>query len=620
MKDQEQGSEDGVLRRRTIHLGLFLVALFAGRYAFADAYDPPASYYNTATGTGATLKSQLHNIIDDHTEVSYDSLRTALQVSDADPTNPNRIIVVYNNRVPINKPTGGSIPGWDSGVTWNREHSWPQSRGVDSEAMPDGSDMHHVFPSKNSDNSTRSNLNFGGAFGAQSRGTVSDGGTKYYPGDLDAGMIARAQFYMAVRYDGGESGTENLELAAGNPSENQAKLGDLNRLIEWHYAAVPDDFERRRNQIIYDDYQHNRNPFVDRPEFVWSIFVDQANDSRITINGGTIDANGGSTREVNLGRVFKNSAVPAAQSFTLNKTGTDGTYFEVTTTGLATSSLTGRYNAFRTNQTDSKSINIGLNTNTATVGQRTGTVVINNLDVTTSGGLGRGANDANDQFNVNLTVLDHATPSFDSSSISTGLVHNFGEVTTAAASQVFSFDVFNFGTTPAFTANMDFDSVLTSGHTGILTTNAGALAGSLVLAGGAGQTFSAALSTAVAGSFSAAYTLRFSDENIAGAQNNKDLTLSLSGTVILAGDFNRDGTVDSSDYILWKKTYGMTVAAFSGADANGDTMVDALDLGWWQTNFGAIAGSGGQSSVPEPCAMVVVALGWMLTLGRLRRR
>ncbi|MEK6677108.1 MAG: ribonuclease, partial [Planctomycetota bacterium] len=34
-------------------------------------YDPPASYYNSATGTGLTLKSQLHNIIDDHTIRDY---------------------------------------------------------------------------------------------------------------------------------------------------------------------------------------------------------------------------------------------------------------------------------------------------------------------------------------------------------------------------------------------------------------------------------------------------------------------------------------------------------------------------------------------------------------------
>ncbi len=599
-----------------------VVLLAAAERRVVAQYDPPAGYYSTATGTGTTLKNQLHNIIDGHSTISYDSLRTALQVSDADPTNPNRIIVVYNNRVPVTKQTSGSIPGWDNGNTWNREHSWPQSRGVDTEAMPDGSDMHHVFPARNSDNSARGNLNFGGAFGAQPRGTVNDGGTKYYPGDLDVGLIARAQFYMAVRYDGSDSGTKDLELVAGNPTGGGTTMGDLNRLIEWHYAAVPDTFELRRNHVIYTDYQNNRNPFIDRPEFVWSVFVDQANDSRITINGATTDANGGSTADVNLGRVFKNSAVPAAQSFTLNKAGTDGTYFEVTTSGLATSSLTGRYNAFRTNQTDSKSISVGLNTSTSNVGLKSGMVTVNNLDVTTGGGVGRGANDANDVFHVSLTVLDHATPSFVNDSINSLLVHNFGTITTAVVSPSFSFDVFNYGTTPEFTANMDFDAVIASGDTSAFSTNFGSLVGTLSLAGGAGQTFTASLGAAMAGTFAANYTLRFSDEDIVGAQNNKDILLELAGTVVLAGDFNRDGTVDAADYVVWKKWSGQSVEAFSGADADGNGIVDALDLGWWNTNFGQVAavGSGAQSGVPEPGTVIMVLVGvGVFVLGRRGR-
>ena len=79
--------------------------------------------------------------------------------------------------------------------------------------------MHHLFSSKTSDNTIRGNLNYGGAFGQPSRGTISDGGTKYYPGDADAGLIARAEFYMAVRYDGSESDTADLELAIGNPAD-----------------------------------------------------------------------------------------------------------------------------------------------------------------------------------------------------------------------------------------------------------------------------------------------------------------------------------------------------------------------------------------------------------------
>ena len=106
---------------------------------------------------------------------------------------------------------------------------------------------------------------------------------------------------------------------------------------------------------------------------------------------------------------------------TLNKAGLNGTYYSVTTAGAATSSVTGRYNAFATGVTGSKSINVGLNTSTVDAGLKSGTVTIDNLDVTTAGGAGRGANDGNDVATVNLSVLSHANPSFAAGSDANGL-------------------------------------------------------------------------------------------------------------------------------------------------------------------------------------------------------
>ncbi len=616
------------MKRNSYLSGALLLAIgLIGRFALADAYDAPAGYYSAATGSGATLKTQLHGIIDGHTERSYDQLRSDLQITDVDPNNSSRIMLIYNNRVSIAKPTGGSILGWDAGVTWNREHSWPQSRGVDTTAMPDGSDMHHLFPSDPGENSTRGNLNYGGAFGAQAFGVVNDGGTKYYPGDLDAGMAARAQFYMAVRYDGTDSGTSNLELAAGNPADSGTTLGDLNRLIEWHFAAPPDSYERRRNQVIYDNYQNNRNPFIDHPEYMWSIFAKDVNnisipnDSQLSIAGTTINSNGSSTRNVDLGRVFVNAAAPAAQAFTLNKAGNNGTYFHVTTSGAATSSLSGPFNAMRTNQTDSKSINVGLSTTTTSAGLKSGTVTIDNLDITTGGGTGRGANDANDTFNVSLTVLDHATPSFAPASSLTSLSHDFGNLAIGAGSPSFNFDVYNLLATAGFTANMDFDSVTPSGSSAAFTTNLAASAGSLVLAGGASHTFTSSLTAMTVGTFSASYILNFSDENIAGALN-KSITLMLTGKTRLAGDYNGDLVVDAADYAVWRNATGQSVTAYSSADGDGNGTINNLDFDVWRGNYGQTAsGSGtalGTASVPEPAAVGLAMLTLTAALFRGR--
>ena len=52
-------------------------------------------------------------------------------------------------------------------------------------------------------------------------------------------------------------------------------------LLEWHELDPVSEKEINRNNIIFDDYQHNRNPFIDHPEFAARIWVDNANSSTI---------------------------------------------------------------------------------------------------------------------------------------------------------------------------------------------------------------------------------------------------------------------------------------------------------------------------------------------------
>ncbi len=427
---------------------------------------------------------------------------------------------------------------------------------------------------------------------------------------------------MAVRYDGTEANTTDLELFNGDPSTSQG-MGDLTRLIEWNYAAPPDNFERRRNQIIYDQFQHNRDPFTDHPEYVWSVFVNQTNNSQLSIAGASVNADGSSIRTVDMGRVFVNAAVPTAQSFTINKSGTNGTYFNVTTTGSATSSLSGRFNNMRTNQTDSKSITVGLSTSTSTAGLKSGSVTIDNLDITTGGGAGHGANDANDAFNVSLTVLDHSAPSFGLGTLTASLSHDFGTVPVGANSSAFNFNVYNLLTTAGFTADMDFDSITPSGNTSAFTTDLASSAGSLVLQGGASHTFMSALAATSVGTFSATYLLNFSDENIAGALN-KSITLTLTGKTLLAGDYNGDSVVDAADYVAWRSAEGQSVTPFSGADGNGDGLIDAGDYDVWRTNFGfTVSGSGssiGSQNVPEPAIALLFGIAAIAVLAVRRDR
>lgn len=68
--------------------------------------------------------------------------------------------------------------------------------------------------------------------------------------------------------------------------------------------------------------------------------------------------------------------------------------------------------------------------------------------------------------------------------------------------------------------------------------------------------------------------------------------------VTLAGDYDRSNVVDASDYVLWRKKLGTTVASpFDGADGNGNGTVDAADHDVWRAHFGDATPPGAGSLV-----------------------
>ena len=93
------------------------------------------------------------------------------------------------------------------------------------------------------------------------------------PGQARRGDAARALLYMDLRYDGSDSGTPDLELVDRTTLIGERHLGHLCTLLVWHEEDLVDDAEQRRNDVIFA-WQGNRNPFVDHPEWVQSIWGD----------------------------------------------------------------------------------------------------------------------------------------------------------------------------------------------------------------------------------------------------------------------------------------------------------------------------------------------------------
>jgi endonuclease I len=233
--------------------------------ATTTAYD--TTYYKNAVGkTGTSLKSSLHTIISSQTKISYSAVWNALKVTDQDPNNSNNVILLYSG-VSRSK----SLNGGDLG-DWNREHTWAKSHGDFGEVTGPGTDLHHLRPADVQVNSIRGNKDFdnGGSTVSGGGGSLTDSDS-FEPRDADKGDVARMILYMAVRYDGGD-GFADLEPNEKVSNGSAPYMGKLSVLKQWNEQDPPSAFEEKRNQAIYDTYQHNRNPFIDHPEWVEAIW------------------------------------------------------------------------------------------------------------------------------------------------------------------------------------------------------------------------------------------------------------------------------------------------------------------------------------------------------------
>ncbi|MDA3813370.1 MAG: endonuclease, partial [Candidatus Cloacimonetes bacterium] len=194
---------------------------------------------------------------DGHTELSYSNVWNALRDTDEDPENTDNVILLY---------TGWSVS--NSGYPiWNREHTWAKSHGDFGETPPCGTDVHHLRPTDVQVNGDRGNLDFD--YSDIPYPTIPGcfyDSDSWEPRDEVKGDVARMIFYMATRYEG-ENGELDLEVVDEVNTSPNPEHGKLSALLEWNQLDPPSEFEETRNDRIYDNWQGNRNPFVDHPEF-----------------------------------------------------------------------------------------------------------------------------------------------------------------------------------------------------------------------------------------------------------------------------------------------------------------------------------------------------------------
>lgn len=281
----------------------------------------PTGYYNTATGTGLTLKTNLRKIIDNvsdgipsehlHSDQGYPALWTLYTHTafrDNYYENDGSLLDMYSENPSgadpyIYSTTSQQCGSYsDEGDCYNREHLIPQSYFDGYATNPMKNDPFFVVPSDGKVNGDRNNLPFGkvgtASYTSQNGSKRGNGinsgyalgysGVVFEPIDEFKGDVARAFFYFATRY---EIDLANFYTSA-NASTCQAKNmfdGSIGRaftnpfldiLVKWHTDDPVSAKEIAINNDIYYNHQSNRNPYIDHPEYVgiiWNSFL--SNDS-----------------------------------------------------------------------------------------------------------------------------------------------------------------------------------------------------------------------------------------------------------------------------------------------------------------------------------------------------
>ena len=189
-------------------------------------------------------------------QTSYNATRDLYKYTDCVNSNYSHISSFYS---------GDRISGtWDSGATWNREHTWPNSKG---DANGNGeNDIMMLRPTATSENGARGNKAYG------------TGGSYYDPnceGQNVRGDCARIILYVYVRW---------RSIGAGGVWGTSGVMQDVDTLLKWMEEDPVDTWEMGRNDAT-QSIVGTRNVFVDYPEYAFQLFGRAVPSDMVTPSG-----------------------------------------------------------------------------------------------------------------------------------------------------------------------------------------------------------------------------------------------------------------------------------------------------------------------------------------------
>ena len=226
---------------------------------------------NISSTPSSQLYKALQKLMKDNHEVitSYADTRPLYSYTDCQNGNRNELTCFYSG-IKIG-------PNWDSGATWNREHTWPNSKGMDGD---DENDIMMLRPASSSVNSSRGNNAYGESANFYDPNDVTNGALNLH------GDVARIFLYVYVRWGN-----------TANPWGTNGVIESKDVLLRWMEEDPVDTWEMGRNDSV-ESITGTRNVFVDYPELAFALFDAQLPTTMTTPSGEAI--NSGSTYSITV--------------------------------------------------------------------------------------------------------------------------------------------------------------------------------------------------------------------------------------------------------------------------------------------------------------------------------
>lgn len=263
-----------MILKRLYRVAMIAVAITA--WVNAGATIPPGYYDQLDGKSGQALKDAVHNLVKQHTTLSYGSLWLYFADTDCRPEDHKKVWDMYSDKTYY-------FRGGTSGVSgMHKEHSLPKSwwGGYDeTQGYAGYTDINHLYPANGDANMAKSNY----PLGEVSTTTFNNGVTKvgtpktgqgggcswvFEPDDRYKGDFARTYFYMACAY---QDYNWRYTYMMTNNSWKTLNEWSVDLLCRWARNDAVSDKEVDRNDAVQRS-QNNRNPFIDIPmlfEYIW---------------------------------------------------------------------------------------------------------------------------------------------------------------------------------------------------------------------------------------------------------------------------------------------------------------------------------------------------------------